>query len=161
VCFCRSGGLVPVSFPLLQGRCSGAGSSELALFCVVALLGWSGGRACAGCRMADILSVIGVTADKTRFWPAIVCPLLDQSGHCSPATAQSCGRAARRMTAAAPQASADLWACSLATDFVLRRRVSVFTASFAISSIKIRFSIALRSITPPQSGVLQEMLRLF
>src|SRR5664279_5670586 len=41
-CFCRSGGLAPVSFPLFQGIRLGADSSELALSCMVALLGYRG-----------------------------------------------------------------------------------------------------------------------
>src|SRR5664279_4924458 len=47
-CFCRNGGLAPVSFPLFQGIHLGAGSSELALSCMVALLVYGGGLACLG-----------------------------------------------------------------------------------------------------------------
>ena len=36
-CFCRSGGLDPISFPLFQGICLGAGSKNLALSCIVVL----------------------------------------------------------------------------------------------------------------------------
>src|ERR1022692_4094092 len=42
-CFCRNGGLAPVSFPLFQGVRLGAGSSELALSCMVVLLGYTEG----------------------------------------------------------------------------------------------------------------------
>jgi hypothetical protein len=30
------------------------------------------------------LSAVGVTADKAGFWPAMVCPLMTQSGHAGP-----------------------------------------------------------------------------
>jgi hypothetical protein len=32
-------------------------------------------------RHRNILSAIGVTTDKSGHWPAIVCPLMTQSGH--------------------------------------------------------------------------------
>jgi hypothetical protein len=37
-CFCRSGGLAPISFPLFQGIRPAAGSKKLALSCMVVLL---------------------------------------------------------------------------------------------------------------------------
>src|SRR5471030_2075369 len=59
-CFCRNGGLAPVSFPLFQGIRLGADSSELALSCMVVLLGYRGGRAClAHPGGAEIESAIG------------------------------------------------------------------------------------------------------
>ena len=45
-CFCRNGGLAPVSFPLFQAFRLGAGRSVLAMSCMVALLGYRGGPAC-------------------------------------------------------------------------------------------------------------------
>src|SRR5665811_1885705 len=61
-CFCRSGGLAPVSFPLFQGIRLGAGRSKLVLSCMVALLGYRGGPACLGTLGVGILFVIGPTA---------------------------------------------------------------------------------------------------
>src|SRR4029077_15485394 len=37
-CFCRSGGLAPISFPLFQGVRPGAGSKNSALSCIIVLL---------------------------------------------------------------------------------------------------------------------------
>jgi hypothetical protein len=77
---CRSGGSAPVSFPLFQSIRLGAGSSELALSCMAALLDYRGGPACLERRMAEILSAFG-RADKSGFWPGTVCPLLTQQRH--------------------------------------------------------------------------------
>jgi 5-methylcytosine-specific restriction endonuclease McrA len=59
-CFCRNAGLAPVSFPLFHGIRLGTGSSELALSCMVVLLGYRGGRACLAVpRGAEIVSLSG------------------------------------------------------------------------------------------------------
>jgi hypothetical protein len=80
-CFCRSGGLAPVSFPLFQGIRFGVGSSELALPCMAVLLGYKGGRACLARTGAEIVSAFGGEAGIDRF----LCEMhrsSAQSGHC-------------------------------------------------------------------------------
>jgi hypothetical protein len=73
---CRSGGSALVSFPLLfQDIRLDAGTTELALFCMAALLDYRGGPACLERRMAEILSAFG-RADKSGFWPGTVCPIM-------------------------------------------------------------------------------------
>ena len=61
------GGLAPVSFPLFQSIRLGAGSSELALSCMAALLDYRGGPACLERRMAEILSAFGQERTKVDF----------------------------------------------------------------------------------------------
>ena len=57
---CRSGVLAPVNFSLLfQDIRLDAGTTELALSCMVALLDYRGGPACLERRMAEILSAFG------------------------------------------------------------------------------------------------------
>src|ERR1017187_7088301 len=61
------GGLAPVSFPLFQSIRLGAGSSELALSCMAALLDYRGGPACLERRKAEILSAFGQERTKVDF----------------------------------------------------------------------------------------------
>jgi hypothetical protein len=52
--FLPQGRVGPISFPLFQGIRLSVGRSELALSCMVVLLGYRGGRDCRACRRMSV-----------------------------------------------------------------------------------------------------------
>jgi hypothetical protein len=65
-CFCRSGGLAPISFPLFQGIRLGVGSEKLALSCMVVLL-WLQRRTTLPC-VPEGFELVSVSANSDHFW---------------------------------------------------------------------------------------------
>jgi hypothetical protein len=63
---------------ILRAVCKVTSEKDMALSCMVALLGYRGGRTCLAGSGAEILSALD-NSDKGGVWPETVCPLMTQS----------------------------------------------------------------------------------